>query len=311
MNNLPQTNDISVFVQVVKNRSFSKAASAIGMSPAYITKRISVLEACLGVKLLHRTTRSLELTSHGQRVYEKSINVLLDIEDIMDGISDHLNSPKGHISIISSLGFGREYVSKLISILIVRYPLLKIRFDTVDQIQDLIHSQIDIDLRIGNDISPNLIAKKIYDNKRILCASPDYLQKYGMPRSLEDLINHQCIVIKERDHPFATWELEGISGEKKFIKVESYLSSNNGEVVKGWVLDGHGIMLRSLWNVQDEIKNKSLIRILPNYYQTADIWAVYTNRLKDSAKLKVCIDFFHAELPKLFNKHEYSLSYLS
>lgn len=302
MNKLPQTNDIRVFIQVVKHRNFRKAAFAMGMSPSFVTKRISVLEACLGVKLLHRTTQSIRLTSHGQRVYDKALNVLLDIEEILDSVTNYSSTPNGSITITSSLGFGRQYISTLISGLITKYPLLTVRFDTVDQIQDLIHSQIDIDLRIGNDIAPNLIARKIYGNKRVLCASPQYIFRHGEPKLLEDLAEHQCIIIKERDHSFSVWELEDQRGQKMTLKVDGSLGSNNGDVVKGWALDGHGIMLRSLWDIRKDLADGRLVRILPDYYQTADIWAVYANRLKDSAKLKVCIDYFTTMLPKLLQE---------
>lgn len=297
MKNLPQTEDLNVFIKVVKNGSFAKTADQLGMSPAYISKRIQILEDCLGIKLFNRTTRSLNLTSHGLLVYEKSIDILSDIENIIENISSEINDPRGFLSITSSLGFGRQHVSPILSELADKYPGLIIRFDTVDKLQDLVNSQIDLDIRIGNDIAPNLIAKKILSNQRILCAAPQYLQQHGIPDSLEDLIHHNCLVIKERDHPFGLWELDSING-KTTVKVFGRLSSNNGEMVKNWTLEAQGIMLRSLWDVQNNINDQSLIHILPDYWQEADIWAVYPTRLKDSAKLRVCVDFFQKKIPE-------------
>lgn len=297
MKNLPQTEDLNVFIQVVKNGSFAKAANEIGMSPAYISKRIQILEDCLGVKLLNRTTRSLNITSHGLLVYEKGIDILLDIENVVESISSQMNEPSGSLNITSSLGFGRQHVAPLISELSNKYPKLTIRFDTIDQILDLASEQIDLDIRIGNNIAPNLIARKLFSNRRILCATPDYLKKYGVPKKLSELSDHQCLIIKERDHPFGLWELDSKKG-KASVKVFGQLASNNGDLVKYWALSSHGIMLRSLWDIHEELKHKDLIQILPNYWQNADIWAVYPTRLNHSAKLRVCVDFLQNNLPQ-------------
>ncbi len=297
MNNLPQTEDLNVFIQVVKNGSFAKAADEIGMSPAYISKRIQILEDCLGVKLLNRTTRSLNITSHGLLVYEKGIDILLDIKNVVESISNQMNEPSGSLNITSSLGFGRQHVAPLISELSNKYPKLTIRFDTIDQILDLASEQIDLDIRVGNNIAPNLIARKLFSNRRILCATPDYLKKYGTPKKLDELSLHQCLIIKERDHPFGLWELDSKKG-KVSVKVFGQLASNNGDLVKYWALHSHGIMLRSLWDINDELKHKELIQILPNYWQNADIWAVYPTRLSHSAKLRVCVDFLQSQLPQ-------------
>lgn len=297
MNNLPQTEDINIFIQVVKNQSFIKTADKIGMSPAYISKRIKVLEKCLGVKLINRTTRSLTLTSYGLLVYEKGMEILFNIESISESISYQMNEPSGYLSITSSLGFGRQHVAPLISQLANKYPKLIIRFDTIDKIYDLANKYIDLDIRIGNDISADLIAKKLFSNHRILCATPEYVKNKGCPKNINELSEHQCLIIKERDHPFGLWELDSVIG-KISVKVQGQLASNNGDMVKYWALQSHGIMLRSIWDVKKELANNQLIQILPEYWQNADIWAVYTTRLSNSTKLRVCVDFFQQHLPQ-------------
>lgn len=302
MNQLPQLEDINVFILVIKYASFAKAAESLGKSPAYISKRIQVLEECLGVKLLNRSTRHLSLTTHGNRIYTKSINLLMDMENIINSISDQIHTPSGSLFITSSLGFGRRYIADLIAELSEQYPLLSIRFDTIDQIHDIPQSQTHLDIRIGNDISPHLIARKLFSNKRILCASRQYLEEEGTPEKLQDLLDHECVMIKERDQPLGSWDLDSDKG-KRNIKVQGKLSSNNGEIVKEWALLGKGIMLRSIWDIQQELHSQKLIHILPEYWQDADIWAVYSGRTSDSAKLRVCINFFQENLPTILKKH--------
>ncbi len=140
-------------------------------------------------------------------------------------------------------------------------------------------------------LAPHLTARRLASNRRVLCASPACLQKRGQPRSLAELANHDCLVIKERDLPFGVWKLRSGSQEET-VKVTGPLSSNNGEIVSRWALDGGGIVLRSLWEAGPYLERGELLRVLPEYRQEANIWAVYPPRLTSSAKVQVCVDFF-------------------
>jgi LysR family transcriptional activator of dmlA len=124
----------------------------------------------------------------------------------------------------------------------------------------------------------------------VLCASPAYIERFGMPRSLADLQSHRCIPIRERDQDFGRWELQGPDGIAA-TKVSGPLSANNGEIVRQWAIDGHGIILRSTWDISREIESGLLVPVLPEYFQQADVWAVYPSRLSVSAKVKVCVEF--------------------
>lgn len=296
MNNLPELTDLLVFTKVVKNKSFNKAADEMGFSPAYISKRIQILEKTLGCHLLHRSTRMVNLTEDGQVVYNWSSNILGNINDMSEMISHHTDNPVGTLTITSSLGFGRSHIAPLLSDFVKRYPKLNVRFDTIDKMQDLISDHIDLDIRVGDTANANFITKFLYHNKRILCASPAYLAEHGTPATLQDLLKHECLVIKERDHPFGIWQMNSAQGDVE-IKVSGKLASNNGEMVHLWAMAGHGIMLRSLWDVGESILSGELIHLLPDYYQKADIWAVYPTRLSRSAKLRVCVEYFKQYLP--------------
>nr|WP_256473541.1 LysR family transcriptional regulator [Neisseria sp. HSC-16F19] len=286
---------MDVFVQVTQNQSFAKAADQMGMSPAYISKRIKILEQTLGCALFHRNSRTLKLTEKGKIVYCWGSRILAEMEEINEALSAQSSDPSGALSITSSVGFGHNHVAPVLSEFARAYPKIKLRFDTIDAIPDMLEQQVDLDVRIGNHISPNLIAKKIYANRRILCASPEYLARYGTPQSLFDLLQHQCLVIKERDHPFGVWRLDSAEGRRD-VKVSGGLASNNGEIVCLWAKQGHGIMLRSGWDVGRDIAAGRLVQVLPDYWQDADIWAVYPNRLNHSAKLRVCVDFLEKKL---------------
>ena len=135
-----------------------------------------------------------------------------------------------------------------------------------------------------------LIARKLATNYRILCASPEFVAQHGTPKQLNDLSTFPCLVIKERDHPFGIWQMRNKEGAHS-IKVTGPLSSNHGEVVHQWCLDGQGIALRSWWDVCDNIAGGHLVHVLPEYYQPANIWAVYVSRLATSAKIRITVEY--------------------
>jgi LysR family transcriptional activator of dmlA len=192
--------------------------------------------------------------------------------------------------ICSSFGFGRNLVAPAIGRLIERYPELELRFEVLDRVVDPVKEGFDLDVRVGDEIAPHLVARRLADNYRVLCASPDYLKRRGIPESLGDLAKHSCLVIKERDHPFGTWDLQD-GNNVTSVKVSGNLSTNHGEVAVRWAIDGFGILLRSIWNVGTMIENGQLARVLPDYRQDANIWAVYPAESKQSAKIRVCVEF--------------------
>ncbi|MBJ9258860.1 LysR family transcriptional regulator [Citrobacter amalonaticus] len=290
MNNPPLLTDLRVFILVARRAGFAAVAQDLGVSPAYVSKRIALLEQNLNVVLLHRTTRRVTITEEGERIYEWAQRILHDVDQMMDELSDVRQVPQGMLRIISSFGFGRQVVAPALSALARQYPQLELRFDVEDRLVDLANEGVDLDIRIGDDIVPNLIARKLGTNYRILCASPSFLAQHGTPKQLADLATCSCLVIKERDHPFGIWQLQNKEGEHA-IKVTGPLSSNHGEIVHQWCLDGQGIALRSWWDVCDNIASGHLVHVLPEYYQPANIWAVYVSRLATSAKVRITVEF--------------------
>ena len=168
---------------------------------------------------------------------------------MMDELSEVRRAPQGMLRVVSSFGFGRRFVAPALSALAREYPQLELRLDVSDRLVDLVSEGFDLDIRIGDDIAPNLIARKLADNQRILCASPAYLQRHGVPKSVAELAGRACTVIKERDHPFGLWRLQGPGGEET-VKVTGALASNHGEIVHQWCTDEQGVALRSAQDVK-------------------------------------------------------------
>lgn len=290
-NLLPE--DLRVFLVVVRRASFAAAAQELGASPAYVSKRIRVLEQELTVKLLHRTTRRVAVTQEGERVFEWAQRILDDIDHLVQEVGTTQGAPRGLLRVCSSFGFGRNVVAPAISQLLARYPDLQVRLDVFDRIVDVAAEGFDLDVRVGDDIAPHLIARRLASNHRVLCAAPSYLARKGVPRNPDELPTHNCLVIKERDHPFGVWRLRA-GAEDRTVKVTGTLSTNNGEMATQWAVDGHGIILRSVWDVQPELESGRLVQVLAEWSQEANIWAVYPSRLNRSAKVRVAVEFLQA-----------------
>ncbi len=196
--NYPNLDDLNVFIHVARRSSFVGAANELGMSAAYVSKRVKLLEQNLGVVLLHRSTRQVSITEDGERIYEWAKGILESVQQMGD--------------VVSSQGFGRRFVAPALSELAARYPKLDIRLDIQDRLVDLIEEGVDLDIRVGNQIAPHLRARHLARNWRVLCASPAYRQ--GTPVNPGELANHDCLVIKERDRPFGIWHLHGPQGRE-------------------------------------------------------------------------------------------------
>lgn len=295
MNNQIENGDLRVFVEVVRKGSFTGAAEELGMSAAFISKRIGVLEAQLGVRLFERSTRRVVITEEGEQVYGRSLLILEQLDDMLDDVSERRQEPAGRLRICSSFGFGRNVVAPVIAKLAATHPKLQIRFEVFDRLVDTVAEGFDLDVRIGDDLPPQLVARKLMDNQRILCAAPSYLARHGLPKSLKELASHQCLAIKERDHPFGTWRLRCRSGEET-VRVSGALSTNHGEIALRWAVEGAGIVLRSMWDARSYLESGALVQVLPEYIQPASVWAVYPQRLAGSGRVRVCVDFLRQHL---------------
>lgn len=175
------------------------------------------------------------------------------------------------------------------------YPSLRIHLELLDRPVDMLGEGFGIDVRIGGVYEPSLIVKRLSANRRVLCAAPSYLERYGTPQELSELNEHRCLVNRERDLPFGLWRLTGPGGLET-VKVSGPLSANNGEVVHRWDLDGHGIILRSTWDVGSNLKRGRLVRVLPEYHQDSEVCAVHPLRLTESTKVRVCVQFLGKKL---------------
>jgi LysR family transcriptional activator of dmlA len=287
VNNIPPQ-DLRVFIHAARRASFAAAAQELGASPAYVSKRIALLEDTLKVKLFHRTTRNVTVTERGELMLAWAQRVL-DVYEQLDGaLEDTQTEIRGGLRIAASSGLGRNHVAPVLSELVKMHPGLEIDLEILDRSVDLVNEEIDIDVRVGDVREHYLIPHNLARGRRILCASPEYLRMRKEPESIADLARHSCLLIRERNETFGRWSLQGADGTRN-VRVSAALASNHGDVIKRWALEGHGIMLRSYWDVAESLSRGDLVHLLRKFWQPADVWAVTKIRSDNSAKTRVCI----------------------
>jgi len=288
--------DLAFFVTVVGAGSLAAAAQELNLTAPAVSKRLARLEDRLGVRLMNRTTRRSSLTGEGEVFLAHARRILADIEEMEGQIGSSRAEPKGLLRVNASLGFGRTCVGPSVAAFVRRYPHVEVRLHLTDRPVPLPSEDIDIAIRFGDQPDSRLIASKIADNRRLLCASPAYLARRGRPAVPSDLSRHDCIVLRQNDTVYGQWHFAKGRGNET-VKVHGPLSTNDGAVALNWALEGHGILMRSEWNVAALLRDGRLEEVLPGYRTpSADIYAVYPERLNLTAKIAMFAAHLRADL---------------
>ncbi len=285
------TSELAFFVLLAQKASLSATAREIGITPPAVTKRLAVMEQRLGVRLVNRTTRTVSLTGEGETYLAHAKQILADIRAMEESIASHRSAPKGLLRVNATLGFGRTVIAPLISTFARRFPDVEVQLQLTDSPINLVEDAYDLGIRFGELPDTGLRARKILSNRRFLCASPAYLKAYGQPQSPEELTQHLCIVHRQNDEAHNVWRFN--KGRKlETVKVHGALASNDGDVVLGWALDGHGILMRSEWDLAKYLQTGRLQVVLPGHtLAPADLYVYYPSRQQLSAKVRTFIDF--------------------
>jgi LysR family transcriptional activator of dmlA len=289
--------DLGFFSALASSGSLGSAARELGVTTAAVSKRLAQIEERLGISLVNRTTRRMSLTPEGEVYLEHARKILSEIEDMEHILWGSTQTPKGLLRVNATLGFGRTQIAPLISDFVKKYPQVDIQLQLSVSPPPIADDLYDVCFRFGHPPDSRAIARLIAPNKRILVASPNYLKKYGEPKTPNDLMKHNCIGIRQGDEAYGLWRFSNsktrASNERtEDIKIRGNLTTNDGEIAVNWALDNQGILLRAEWDVARYIKSGRLVHILENYNTPdADIYAVYSQRHKASARVSALIDF--------------------
>lgn len=290
--------EMAVFSKVVGAGSLSAAARELGLSPALVSRRLAALEGRLGVRLVNRTTRSLHLTVEGQRYYDACTRVLAEIEEADAEVSAGRVEPQGALKVALPASFGHQHVAPLVPRFAERYPKVQLALSLSDRSVNVMDDGYDVAVCIADLQDSSLTARKLAPNRRVVCASPAYLAAHGIPRTPDDLANHNCLVTSEF---VSNWEYKAADGRSSSVRVRGRYACDNWEVLREWALAGLGIALKSTWDVYRQLQDGSLIALFPAYTFHSDvaIYAVYPHRRFLPAKTRVFIEFLaHAFGPE-------------
>lgn len=291
--------DLAFFALLLKQGSLAAVARELGVTPPVVTKRLSSLEKRLGVRLLNRTTRRMSVTHEGEVYLSNGARILAEIEELELTVASSRAVPKGLLRVNATFGFGRKHIAPAVSDFAKRYPEVEVQLQMTERPMNLADMAFDVGIRIGELPDARITARKIASNRRLLCASPIYLEKCGNPSVPHDLQRHDCIVIRENDAAYGVWHLSN-GRKQQTVKVRGTLSTNDGEAALGWALDGHGIIMRSQWDAAPYLRSGRLCPVLGDWsLPGADIFAVYPERLNLSAKVSAFVNF----LVERFRRH--------
>lgn len=289
-----EVSDLAFFVRLVQCGSLAATAQELGVTPPAVSRRLAALERRLGVRLLNRTTRSLGATPEGERYLEQARRILDDIGELERELAGSRSEPQGLLRVNTSFGFGRRLIAPLVSDFVRRHPKVEIQLQLTDRIPPLTDAAFDVSIRFGRPPDSRLYARRLLTNHRVLCAAPAYLDAHAPIEAPKDLARHACIVIRENEAAYGSWQLFAADDDKRreTVKVGGALSSNDGETAVKWALAGHGVLLRSLWDIAGELAADRLRRVLPGWQSApADVYALYPERMHLSAKVRAFVDF--------------------
>ncbi|WP_375753570.1 LysR family transcriptional regulator [Vibrio sp. HN007] len=286
---------IPVFVAVIECGSFSAAAQQLGMTKSAVSKRISVLEDNLGVRLFSRTTRKLSLTEAGERFSDYARNSVALAEDGFSALSHFQGKPKGTLKINAPMTFSRLHLVPFIKEFLENYPDIKVILSMDDKVVNMVEGGFDVGLRIGELQDSSLVARKLVDCKSVVCASPQYIEQNGRPETPADLSNHNCIYYSL----FQAGVEWTFYQEKQKIKIEprGNFIVNNSDAIAQVLLDGLGICQMPTFIVAEYLSSGKLVTVLDGYdLPEHAIYAVYPERKHLPEKVKVFINFMKDKL---------------
>lgn len=280
--------DMEVFIRTVRCGSLSAAARTMDLTPAAVSYRLDKLEGSLGTRLLHRTTRRLTLTEDGSEYLRQAERMISELEKVEAAVSRRDEVPQGTLKVTMPSSFGRQHIAPVMPKFLKHHPMVRLNLIMSDEMIDIMGQGVDVAIRICELQDSEFIARKLAPDRRVVCASPDYLERHGTPAKPSDLASHNCLVLSQQPY----WTFKGPQGLER-VKVAGNFECNNGEAIREAALSGLGIALKATWDIAGAIKTGRLCTILDDYPISSDtsVWAIYPSRRNVPAKVTAFIAF--------------------
>jgi len=287
---------MKVFCRVYEAESFKLASDSLGISRPMVTRYVNSIEEELGTKLLQRNTRNISITHAGRKYYQHCIAILDAIEEAESDIGELTQKPKGLLRVSVPMDFGLSYLVPLFDSFSRLYPQIELDIDFSDKRVDMTESGVDIAIRGGDLGGDQFVARPLCSSKGVVCASPDYILKHGELKSLEDLVNHSCLLYSNALVP-NRWSLTDKEGVSRTVSISGTFSANNGSALTQFALAGLGVIYQPDFLVAKYIKSRELVDVLPSYkgYELY-FYAIYPQRKLMPRKTRLLLDFLQEKL---------------
>ncbi len=285
-----------VFVRTVDAGGFARAARALNMSGAVVTRQVAALEAHLGARLLNRTTRRMSLTDAGEEFYERARVILEQVAEAEAAAARGTQSPAGLLRVSAPLSYGISHLAPVLARFRRKHPQLHLDIDLSDRVVDLAHDGIDVALRIATRLAPGIVARRIVPLDVVICAAPAYLRSRGLPRKPTELAEHETLSFS---YLWAgdEWPFTGPDGARETVRVHPAVHSSNGDLLRELAIAGGGVILQPRFIVEQALRAGTLVPILESYASLdLHLYAVYLSPQYLPSKVRVFIDFLIEEL---------------
>lgn len=286
--------DMETFARVVEAGSISGAAERMGIAKSAVSRRLSDLEARLGVQLFRRTTRRLDLTDSGRGFYERCMRIISDVEEAEDAVSQAHGTLRGKLRVAVPMSFGLLHLGPAICDFMQAHPDLEFDLDMNDRQVDLLAEGFDLALRIAALEDSSLIARQLAPIQTVVSASPGYLARHGTPETPDQLVEHNCLVYSNNPEP-TRWHYKDSHDNAKSIQVHARLQASNGDFLRQAAIAGQGICLQPTFMAYQSIEQAQLIPILTTYkWPSLNAYAIYPQTRHLSHRVRVFVDFLVA-----------------
>jgi DNA-binding transcriptional LysR family regulator len=285
--------ELAIFAQVVESHSFSAAAARLGLSKSAVSKHVTRLEACLGAPLLNRTTRHVSLTEAGTALYERCTRILAEVEEAEAEIARLHEAPRGLLRINAHASFGELHLVPAIAAFMTRYPEVQVELTLTNQVVDLIKDGVDLAIRAASVLpDSSLLARRLAPNRVVVCASPDYFIRHGLPQTPEDLRRHNCLLYTPLGPQ--QWRFQGPRGEYP-VPVTSTFQADKAEALRAAALSGLGVAILPTFLVGPDVRAGVLQVVFPSAVAfTSTIYALYPPTRHLAPKVQALVDFLAA-----------------
>ena len=256
--------DMDLFVRVVKNGGLAVAGREVGLSPASMSARINTLEQRYGMRLLNRTTRHVSPTEAGSKFYDACLSILADVNEAETQLLSVKETFAGPLRITATSDMGQQHIAPLLSKFIAKHPDITPHLYLTDGVVNIGEQSFDLGVRYGNLPDSSLIVRKLASSHRVVCASPDYLKRKGIPKIPQSLTEHDCLVMFRATEPLTNWYFQTQKGVET-VAINAARSTNDGALIRQWAIEGAGIALKSYLDVEADLKAKRLVTVLDNF----------------------------------------------